>query len=357
MPGRVAARMYSRLMPSIRPVVLSGGSGTRLWPVSTSELPKQFAPLLSGATLFERTLQRLDGAPGVEAPIVVTGAGHADLAIVAAERTGVAIGLMIVEPEGRNTAPAALAAALAAPQGEVLVILPSDHLIADHEQFTAAVGRAAGVASKGRIVTFGVPPTSPETGYGYIEMGAELDGAFAVERFKEKPPQAEAEELAGDGRHLWNSGIFVVPAELLIEIAAELCPDLLEGVRQAMKAPDDRVIELAPSFADVEKISIDHAIMERTSAAVVIQLDVGWDDIGSFDALWRISDRDEQGNVISGDVLALDLTGSLIRASSRRVAVSGLEDVVVIETPEAVLVIPRSSSQLVRDLAAGQGPD
>ena len=342
---------------NIRPVILSGGSGTRLWPVSTPDLPKQFAPLIEGRSLFERTIGRLGNLPGTAAPIVITGAGHVDLVRAAASRAKVAPGLIIVEPVGRNTAPAAIAAGLVSDPEEILVILPSDHLIADENGFRGAVSQAAGVASAGRIVTFGVVPTSPETGYGYIERGARIDGAFEVERFKEKPDRDEAERLYGDGRHLWNSGIFVTQARVLLDEAAQHAPDILAGVKGALSGPRGDVLELDGSFATLTKISLDHAVMEKTSAAAVVPLEVGWDDVGSFDALWAVSDQDEQGNVVSGDTVTLDVNGSLVLATSRRVAVAGMEDVVVVETPDAVLVLPRSRSQEVRRLVEDDGPN
>lgn len=335
---------------SIRPVILSGGSGTRLWPVSTPNLPKQFASMIDGRSLFERTIRRLDPIPDCSAPLVITGEGHIDLVRTTAATAKVAPALIIVEPAGRNTAPAAMAAALVSDPEDVLVILPSDHLISDEDSFRDAVSQAVSVASSGHIVTFGIVPTSPETGYGYIEKGASLDGAFLVERFKEKPEFDEAERIYNDGNHLWNSGIFVVSAQVLLEEAASHAPHVLEGVKAALTAPRGDVLRLAESFAGVDKISFDHAVMEKTTSAAVVPLEVGWDDVGSFDALWAVSDQDEQGNVLSGDAVTLDVTGSLVLATSRRVAVAGLDDVVVVETPEAVLVLPRSRSQEVKRL-------
>lgn len=263
--------------------------------------------------------------------------------------------MIIVEPDGRNTAPAAMAAALASSPDDVLVILPSDHLIADEEAFRTRVRQAAEIAARGNILTFGVLPSRAETGYGYIERGEPVDSAYRVSRFKEKPSPDEAVILANDGRHLWNSGIFVVPAGLLIEEAARLAPEILTGVRSSLTEPDGDLLRLGEDFAGVEKISLDHAVMEKTRAALVIPIDVGWDDVGSFQALWAVSDKDEHDNAISGDVLASDVSGSLILAGSRRVAVVGLEDVVVVETPEAVLVLPRSRSQDVKGLIDDEG--
>lgn len=338
-------------------MILSGGSGTRLWPVSTPNLPKQFASLIQGRSLFERTIQRLDPLPDAAGPIVITGAGHVDLVRSTAARAKVALALVIVEPVGRNTAPAAIAAALVSDPADVLVILPSDHLIGDEDGFRDAVSNAVEVAVSGHIVTFGIVPTSAETGYGYIEKGGSIDGAFEVERFKEKPELDEAQRLFEDGRHLWNSGIFVVTAQVLLDEAAAHAPDILEGVRGALSGPRGDVLELDAAFADVERVSLDHAIMEKTDTAAVVPIEVGWDDVGSFNALWAVSDQDDHGNVISGDTVTLDVNGSLVLATSRRVAVAGLDDVVVVETPEAVLVLPRSRSQEVKRLIEDEETD
>ena len=235
-------------------MILSGGSGTRLWPVSTPNLPKQFASLIDGRSLFERTISRLAPLPESAAPMVITGEGHIDLVRSTAATAKVAPALIIVEPAGRNTAPAAIAAALVSDPEDILVILPSDHLIADEDGFRDAVSQAAVVASSGRIVTFGIVPDSPVTGYGYIEKGQNLDGAFEVERFTEKPQVDEAERMVDDGNHYWNSGIFVVSARALLDEASRLAPRIrlwsLEsgpgrasaprGPRARMPGPDDR---------------------------------------------------------------------------------------------------------------------
>lgn len=339
-------------MPDIRPLILSGGSGTRLWPLSTNDMPKQFADLLGGESLFERALERL---PDALAPIIVAGASHSRLVEQAAARVGILPFVVIYEPSGRNTAPACVAGALAADDDDVLVILPSDHLIADLDDFRATVEEAARRAAEGGIVVFGITPDRPETGFGYIRAGEELSVGWRVAEFVEKPDVARAEEMLEEGGYLWNSGMFVLTAATLLTEARRVAPQLVEGVETAMRPPRDGVVELGPEFAEVESISFDHAVMERTDKGVVLPLDAGWDDVGSFQALWAASDRDERGNAVEGDVKALDVTGSLIRSTSRRVAVAGLEDVVVIETPDAVLVVPRSRAQLVRDLPPGDG--
>ncbi|HZD23595.1 MAG TPA: mannose-1-phosphate guanylyltransferase [Acidimicrobiia bacterium] len=339
-------------MPRIRPVVLSGGSGTRLWPLSTAEIPKQFTPLFGDQSLFGLTLKRLDGLTNLRPPIVVTGRRHLDAVTAEIETGPVATAATIIEPIGRNTAPAAIAAALIASPDDVLVLLPSDHLISDVAGFREAVTTASSLAEAGGVVTFGVRPTRPETGYGYIEMGAPKGEAFEVARFKEKPDVSEAERLAGDGRHLWNSGMFVIRAHRLLEEAAELCPDILEGVRSALPSATDGLIELGASFQNVEAMSFDYAIMEKTTRALVLPIDVGWSDVGSYRSLFEMSDRDNDGNHLSGDVTVVDVTGSYLKSTSRQLVVAGLDNIIVVETPDAVLVIPLDRAQEVKELQA-----
>jgi mannose-1-phosphate guanylyltransferase/mannose-6-phosphate isomerase len=336
----------------LRPVILSGGSGTRLWPLSTPEVPKQFVPLFEDGSLFDLTVARLAGVDGVGGPIVVTGAGHIDLVQRALDDGRVDDARVIVEPIGRNTAPAAIAAALVVDPDDVLVIVPSDHLISDEEGFHHAVLRAAEHARRGGIVTFGIHPSRPETGYGYIEVGDPVgSGAFRVAMFKEKPDEQRAKEMVEDGRHVWNSGMFIARADHLLQEAEEHCPDMAAGVRAALPAEDEITLELAQSFAEVEPDSIDYAIMEKTERALVIPIDVGWDDVGSYQSLLTAVPRDANGNHVEGSVTLQDVERSFVRATSRKVAVAGLSDVVVVETPHAVLVVPLDRSQYVRDLS------
>jgi mannose-1-phosphate guanylyltransferase/mannose-6-phosphate isomerase len=298
------------------------------------------------------TLSRLEGIDDVAAPIVVTGAAHAALVQEAMTRSGMETGHIVVEPIGRNTAPAALAAALVADPDDVLVIVPSDHLISDGHAFRAAVGEAAGHAVGGGIVTFGIQPSRPDTGFGYIEMGEpEGNGAFRVKSFKEKPGVEEAKALVDEGHHVWNSGMFIARADHLLGEAAAHCPDILEGVGKSLPGDHGPVMELDDSFRDIEAISIDYAIMEKTRRALVIPVDVGWDDIGSYQSLLSVVDHDAAGNHVDGDVTLSNVTGSFVTATSRRVVVAGVSDVVVVETPDAVLVIPLDRSQEVRELS------
>lgn len=342
--------LYPRPVPHLRPVVLSGGSGTRLWPLSTPDVPKQFSPLFGSQTLFGLTLRRLEGLEEVRPLIVVTGQRHVDSVLAETRGASVVTGAIVVEPVARNTAPAALAAALIASPDDILVILPSDHLIADAERFREAVVTASALAEEGKIVTFGVRPTRVETGFGYIETGVESGGAFEVVRFKEKPDESEAGRLVADGRHFWNSGMFVTRADTLIEESAVLCPELLGGVRAALPSDLEGLVSLGPEFERLEAISFDYAIMEKTTRALVVPIDVGWSDVGSFRSLLDAGDRDEHGNLMEGDVKAVDVTGSYMKSTSRRLVVGGLDDVIVVETPEAVLVLPLDRAQEVKEL-------
>jgi mannose-1-phosphate guanylyltransferase/mannose-6-phosphate isomerase len=293
----------------------------------------------------------LESLPDLEAPIIVTGAAHMELVDAETTRADMDPFLCLVEPAPRNTAPAVIAAALVSAADDVLVILPSDHLIRDRERFAEAVQESVSLAAAGRIVTFGIIPTRAETGYGYIEVGDPVsNGAFTVRRFKEKPDQEEADLLTSTGNHVWNSGMFVTTAGTLLDEARRHCPRILEGVTSALTDPIGVRVELGDEFRNLNAISFDHAIMEMTKEAVVMPIDVGWNDVGSFAALWSVSDKDDYGNVTSGETVLIDVGNSFVKATSRTVAVAGLDDVVVVETPDAVLVVPRGKSQLVKDL-------
>jgi mannose-1-phosphate guanylyltransferase/mannose-6-phosphate isomerase len=342
---------------NLRPVVLSGGSGTRLWPLSTPERPKQFVPLFDGQSLFEMTLTRMGGIRGTVSPVVPTGATHVSLVRDALTSAGIDSARVLVEPSGRNTAPAALAAAIVADPEDILVIVPADHLISDISAFRGAVAVAAGHAGEGGIVTFGIKPSRPETGYGYIEIGESRGGgAHAVRRFTEKPDATEAERMASDERYAWNSGMFVARADHLLAEAEKHCPDVLAGVLDAVpelgsEPSGIEITALDEGFGRVESISIDYAIMEKTESALVVPIDVGWDDVGSYRSLLDALTRDGEGNHIEGKVTARDVSGSFIKASSRSVTVAGLSDIVVVETAEEVLVMSLELSQSVRELS------
>ena len=340
---------------TVRPVILSGGAGTRLWPLSTGKRPKQFLALL-GAPLFEATLHRLRGLEGLGPVTVVAGGGHLDAVEEAAANASVELASIVVEPVGRNTAPAVVAAALVSDPDDVLVILPSDHVIADVEAFRSILARAVSLAVDGALVTFGARASRPETGYGYIEKGEAVEGGFRISRFKEKPEAEEAARLVSGNTHLWNSGMFVFTAKRLLQEATKHDPDLVAGIASALPGEREGRILLGDSFADVRSVSLDHAVMEKTDGAVVIPMDVGWNDIGSWQSLWELSALDESGNALIGEVTVVDVSGSYVYSSSRPVAVAGVSDLVVVETPDAVLVVPLGKSQLVRDLVANTEP-
>ena len=339
------------MTPTIRPVILSGGAGTRLWPLSTRDTPKQFIELL-GEPLFEATLNRVGELPGAGPVTVVTGGDHVPAVDKASARSPVEISTILIEPTGRNTAPAVVAAALVSDPEDVLLVLPSDHLIADSAAFAAAVGAAVQLGVGGALVTFGVEPSWAETGYGYIEKGEAIDGGFRVARFKEKPDAGEAERLIADGDHLWNSGMFVFTARRIIEEAEHHVPEMVATVREALPAGEEGRIRIGDGFAGVPSISVDNAIMEKTEHAVVIPLEAGWSDVGSWQSVWEHGAGDDAGNVLIGDVIALGVGNSYVRAGSRTVAIAGVERLVVVETPDVVLIVPLDKSQVVRDLAA-----
>jgi mannose-1-phosphate guanylyltransferase/mannose-6-phosphate isomerase len=335
----------------LRSVILSGGSGTRLWPISTPERPKQFGALL-GEPLFDATVRRALQIPGSGAITVVVAEDQVTRVEEAATRAGVVFDPVIVEPVGRNTAPAIAAACLLADPEDVLVVLPSDHAIADTAGFLAAVGDAVDLALDGYLVTFGVVPSRPETGYGYIQKGKPIRSGFLVDRFREKPGPEDAEAMVRDGAHLWNSGMFVFKASTMSGEIEHSRPGLLDSVATAIGESRSGTVRLDTGFADVESVSIDQAVMEVTDRAVMVPMDAGWTDVGSWQSLWDVLEKGAAGNALKGDVVIRSVSNSLVVSTSRRVAVAGVDGMAVIETPEAVLVLPLDHSQLVRELAA-----
>jgi mannose-1-phosphate guanylyltransferase / mannose-6-phosphate isomerase len=338
---------------NVVPVILSGGTGSRLWPASRQQTPKQLLPLVDHRTMLLTTLERAAAVPGAGDPIIVANAdqrGAIEAELDAVGWTGTRV---ILEPVGRNTAPALAVAALDTHDDPLLLVLPADHVIADEAEFVAAVGVGARLAEQGYLVTFGIMPTRPETGYGYIEVGEALgEGANAVARFKEKPDAETAERYLTDGRHLWNSGMFLFAAGRYLEELEQHRPDVLDAARSALaRAKDDgtAVILDADSMERAPSVSIDYAVMEPTTRAAVVPLDAGWTDVGSWKALWAIGATDDDGNVVDGDVELIDVRNSLVRSHGRLIAVIGLEGVVVVDTPDATLV---SSIDRVQDVKA-----
>jgi len=342
------------------PIILSGGSGTRLWPVSRKNLPKQFLSLAGKDTLFQQTIARTRTLPEVAAPIVVASEDHRFLAAEQLKQAGVEGATIVLEPVARNTAPAIALGALEALQRDpdaLLLVLPADHLITDTAAFAAAVERALPAAREGWLVTFGIRPDRAETGFGYIRRGAALDAdAFRVERFVEKPDLATAEGYLADGGFDWNSGMFLFRAARYLEELGSHQPAMLAAVRAAhAKAAADldfvRVDKAA--FAAVPEDSIDYAVMEKTARAAVVPVACGWSDIGSWSALWLAGAHDADGNLREGDTLVVDTRNSLLRSHGRHlVATVGVEDLVVVSTPDATLVARRDAAQDVKRIVA-----
>ncbi|MGD9669428.1 MAG: mannose-1-phosphate guanylyltransferase/mannose-6-phosphate isomerase [Hyphomicrobiaceae bacterium] len=345
--------------PIIYPVILSGGSGTRLWPLSRALYPKQFIRFFKrqGVSLLGATLRRLAPERGFAAPIVMCNNAHRFLVREELDEAGITPKTIILEPVARNTAPAIAVAALAASaqcRDAVIVVMPSDHVVAGQLTFVEAIQRAARVAATGRLVLFGIKPTEPHTGYGYIRQGAPLPGfdgqAYAVGGFAEKPDRATAERYLAVGGYFWNSGIFVLHATTFLDELARLAPDVLEAARAAyQECAEDLGFERldAASFARSPSISVDYSVMEKTTRAAMLPLDVGWSDVGSWSSLWQISQRDENGNVTEGDAVLKDTANCYIHSEKSLVAAIGLKDVIIVDTPDALLVADRARAQEV----------
>jgi mannose-1-phosphate guanylyltransferase/mannose-6-phosphate isomerase len=345
-------------MANIYPVILSGGYGTRLWPLSRAALPKQLLPLASEKTMLQETALRVSGRPKLQPPLLVCGDEHRFLVAEQLREIGIKPTGILLEPEGRNTAPAVAAAAhflLARDKEAVMLVLPADHVITDAEAFHAAIDSALDVAlGQGALVTFGIDPTGPETGYGYIRRGAQVaghDGCYAVERFVEKPDAATAQAFLDDGSYSWNSGMFLFEASRYLEELANYQPLIAEQTRAAVAGRHgdlDFCRMDTEAFAACPSDSIDYAVMEHTKHAVVVPATLGWNDVGSWSALWEVQQGDENGNVLRGDVYTDNVKNSLVRAESRMVALIGVQDLVVVETDDAVLVAHKDQVQQVK---------
>jgi mannose-1-phosphate guanylyltransferase/mannose-6-phosphate isomerase len=342
------------------PVILSGGSGTRLWPLSREHYPKQLLPLVNDRTMLQDTALRLVGMADVAAPVVVCNEQQRFMVAEQLRQVAVAPQAILLEPVGRNTAPAVAVAAMAAiaAGGEddpLLLVLPADHVIRDAAAFQAAVRDALPAAREGKLVTFGVVPTSPETGYGYIRKGTGQGPVAPVAEFVEKPSPARAEEFLASGEYLWNSGMFLFSARRYLDELDRHAPAMREACARAFAAAkrDLDFVRLAKEeFAECPSDSIDYAVMEKTSDAAVIPLDAGWSDVGSWASLQDALPRDARRNVAKGDVLAEDSDNCFLFSSSRLIATVGLKDHVVIETKDAVLVAPRERVQDVKQLVS-----
>ncbi len=351
----------------ITPVLLSGGVGSRLWPVSREAHPKQFQPLAGELSMLQETLSRTRGLDA-KRPTVVCNDDHRFMVAEQLRQLGIEPGALILEPQGRNTAPAVALAALKAVEGDpeaILLVLPADHVIRDVEAFARAVATALPMANSGRLVTFGVVPNCPETGYGYIKCGKSLgEGLHELERFVEKPDGATAANYLASGDYLWNSGMFLFSATSFLEELGRYAPAILAACREAMSgahADLDFVRPDATAFSACPSDSIDYALMEHTDRGAVVALDCGWSDVGAWSALWEVAERDESGNATRGDVLLDNCSDSYFYSDSRLVAATGVENIVVVETADAVLVAPRDRvqdvKQIVQALKAQERPE
>jgi len=345
------------------PVILSGGAGTRLWPLSRGQYPKQFLPLVSDKTMIQETLLRLEGVVGLQPPIAVCNEDHRFMMAEQLWEIGVKPTAIILEPVGKNTAPAvALAALSAKSEDDVLLVLPADHVVADKPAFHQAVIEAKKLAEQDLLVTFGIVATEPETGYGYIKAGDTAYGtAFNVAAFVEKPDLETAVQYLRSGDYFWNSGMFAFKAGRFLRELEKFNPKMLAVCREALntaKVDLDFVRLNKDVFSGCPSDSIDYAVMEKTDAAVVIPLSAGWNDVGSWSALWEVTEKDAAGNAIKGDVLTVDTHNSFIHSSNKLVAVVGADNLVVIETDDAVMVATKDRVQdvklIVDQLKAGQ---
>ncbi|MBE0574598.1 MAG: mannose-1-phosphate guanylyltransferase/mannose-6-phosphate isomerase [Desulfuromonadales bacterium] len=353
----------------IIPVILSGGAGTRLWPLSRELYPKQLLPLVGERTMLQETVLRLEGLADLAAPLVVCNDAHRFMVAEQLRQVGQAADTIILEPVGRNTAPAVAVAALQSMvdgNDPLLLVLPADHVIPDAVALCAAISAGVAAVQNGALLTFGIMPTAPETGYGYIKRGAALDlrGAestphpspltpYVVERFVEKPDLATAEQYLASGDYYWNSGMFLFKASTCLAELAKTAPKMLAACELSWRG---RIADLdftrldAEAFAACPADSIDYAVMEKTEQAIVIPLDAGWSDVGSWAALWEVGASDDQGNVSKGDIISIDCKDSYFYSGTRLVAGIGLQDVVVIETADAVLVAAKDRVQEVKQV-------
>ena len=342
----------------LHPVILSGGSGSRLWPLSRQNQPKQFLALIGERSLYQETILRANGLPDVEPPVTVCSEDHRFMVGEQLQEIGIRHGGIVLEPMARNTAPAIALAALrvlADDAQATMLILPADHLIEDEGAFRDAVAKATELAAADWLVTFGIHPDAPETGYGYIARGENLsDGAYRVGHFVEKPDRQTAQSYIEAGTYVWNSGMFLFKAQRFLDELQRHAPEILSAARQAYEAAEsdlDFIRVGKAAFAASPNDSIDYAVMEKTDRAAVVPMSCGWSDIGSWSSLWTAAERDGDGNRHDGDVLSIDTRNSLVRASDgRMIATIGVEDLIIVDTPDATLVARKDRVQDVKQV-------
>ena len=338
----------------ISPIIICGGSGTRLWPLSREKFPKQFISLVNDTSMLQDTLAHLPATQ--PAPVFICNEEHRFLVAEQVKQMQYANSSILLEPEGRNTAPAVALAALkvlAENKEALLLVLPADHVIKDTDKFHQAIDSAAVLAQQGKLVTFGVVPTHAETAYGYIKQGSLVANAYSVAKFVEKPNVEAAQAYLASGEYLWNSGIFLFKASCYIEELQKFRPDILNACQQAMVNAEQDIDFVRPNraaFLQCPAESIDYAVMEKTTNAVVVPLDAGWSDVGSYSALWEVCEQDAQHNVIKGDVIAHNTTNSYIQSQNKLVATLGVNNLVIIDTPDAVLIANKNKVQNVKNI-------
>lgn len=340
------------------PVILAGGSGTRLWPLSRELHPKQLIGLIDEYTMLQNTVLRLEGFEGMARPIVICNENHRFMVAEQLRSIGIDPLAIMLEPVGRNTAPALAAAALKALETDdnpTLLVLPADHTITYTEKLYDAMREGVALAETGRLITFGIVPESPETGYGYIRKGAPVDkgDAVVIDRFVEKPDLDTAKEYLASGDYCWNSGMFMFGSHDVLGEMERFVPEIVSACRGAVEkgTSDLDFFRLDhDTFSACPEDSIDYAVMEKTDKGVMIPLSAGWNDVGSWDAIWQIGEKDDEGNVLKGDVVTHDVSSSLLQAESRMIAAIGIEDMIVVETKDAVLVAPRDRGQDVKKI-------